>query len=338
MSKPIPEGGIPPVSPEERLRAFAERYRGSVDAAARERFRARCEDLGLRFDRRRAHGPRRARHAGQGPGVPERGALLQRRSRLGRPGRDGDAAAARPPDGHGPLLRGGDVRLRGEPSPRPRTAPGHARGQPGRRPQPRRLPRRGDRSLRRERPIDGIRGSSAGRPSTRRSGPWPKATCRSITATGRSTRRTSRSSASRSRSTSSPSTERAGSRRKSRSGTSITPTSTTPSGSTISSTTPAGPISTRPCGPSRRTGSGSTPRGSPSSAWTTCRPERARSGASSGRSTIRNATGRGRAAGPRRSSRRFFRLTGTTPIDLDDNAFDLQFFLAAGYRIDQLVK
>jgi hypothetical protein len=34
----------------------------------------------------------------------------------------------------------------------------------------------------------------------------------------------------------------------------------------------------------------------------------------------------------------FFRLTGTTPIDLDDNAFDLQFFLAAGYRIDQLVR
>jgi hypothetical protein len=34
----------------------------------------------------------------------------------------------------------------------------------------------------------------------------------------------------------------------------------------------------------------------------------------------------------------FFRLTGTTPIDLDDNAFDLQFFLASGYRIDQLIK
>jgi hypothetical protein len=34
----------------------------------------------------------------------------------------------------------------------------------------------------------------------------------------------------------------------------------------------------------------------------------------------------------------FFRLTGTTPIDLDDNAFDLQFFLAAGYRIDQLIR
>jgi hypothetical protein len=34
----------------------------------------------------------------------------------------------------------------------------------------------------------------------------------------------------------------------------------------------------------------------------------------------------------------FYRVTGTTPIDLDDNAFDLQFFLAAGYRLDQLVK
>jgi len=33
----------------------------------------------------------------------------------------------------------------------------------------------------------------------------------------------------------------------------------------------------------------------------------------------------------------FMRLTGTTPIDLDDNAFDLQFYLAAGYRLDQLV-
>jgi len=34
----------------------------------------------------------------------------------------------------------------------------------------------------------------------------------------------------------------------------------------------------------------------------------------------------------------FFRLTGTTPIDLDDIAFDLQFYLAAGYRFDQLIK
>ncbi len=34
----------------------------------------------------------------------------------------------------------------------------------------------------------------------------------------------------------------------------------------------------------------------------------------------------------------FFALTGTTPIDLDDIAFDLQFYLAAGYKVDQLVK
>jgi hypothetical protein len=33
----------------------------------------------------------------------------------------------------------------------------------------------------------------------------------------------------------------------------------------------------------------------------------------------------------------FMRLTGTTPIDLEDNAFDLQFYLAAGYRVDQLL-
>ncbi len=33
----------------------------------------------------------------------------------------------------------------------------------------------------------------------------------------------------------------------------------------------------------------------------------------------------------------FMRLTGTTPIDLADNAFDLQFFLAAGYTIGRLV-
>ena len=35
--------------------------------------------------------------------------------------------------------------------------------------------------------------------------------------------------------------------------------------------------------------------------------------------------------------REFMRLTGTTPIDLDDNAFDLQFFLAAGYKIRDIV-
>jgi hypothetical protein len=33
----------------------------------------------------------------------------------------------------------------------------------------------------------------------------------------------------------------------------------------------------------------------------------------------------------------FALLTGTTPIDLEDNAFDLQFFLAAGYRAEQLL-
>jgi hypothetical protein len=33
----------------------------------------------------------------------------------------------------------------------------------------------------------------------------------------------------------------------------------------------------------------------------------------------------------------FMRLTGTTPIDLDDNAFDFQFVLAAGYRLGQLL-
>jgi hypothetical protein len=36
--------------------------------------------------------------------------------------------------------------------------------------------------------------------------------------------------------------------------------------------------------------------------------------------------------------RDFFKLTGTTPIDLDDIAFDLQFFLAAGYKVEQLVR
>ncbi|MCL4393874.1 MAG: hypothetical protein M1482_03540, partial [Chloroflexi bacterium] len=34
----------------------------------------------------------------------------------------------------------------------------------------------------------------------------------------------------------------------------------------------------------------------------------------------------------------FMRLTGTTPIDLDDNAFDLQFYLAAGYRVEDLMR
>jgi len=51
----------------------------------------------------------------------------------------------------------------------------------------------------------------------------------------------------------------------------------------------------------------------------------------------------GPGSGPRPRGRaheieaEFMRLTGTTPIDLEDNAFDLQFFLAAGYRIDQLL-
>jgi hypothetical protein len=34
---------------------------------------------------------------------------------------------------------------------------------------------------------------------------------------------------------------------------------------------------------------------------------------------------------------KFMRLTGTTPIDLEDNAFDFQFYLGAGYRIGQLI-
>ncbi len=36
--------------------------------------------------------------------------------------------------------------------------------------------------------------------------------------------------------------------------------------------------------------------------------------------------------------KRFFRLTGTTPIDLFDHADDLQWYLAAGYRVEQLLK
>ena len=39
----------------------------------------------------------------------------------------------------------------------------------------------------------------------------------------------------------------------------------------------------------------------------------------------------------REIEKEFMRLTGTTPIDLEDNAFDLQFYLAAGYGIDQLL-
>lgn len=43
---------------------------------------------------------------------------------------------------------------------------------------------------------------------------------------------------------------------------------------------------------------------------------------------------RGRA---REIEQAFMALTGTTPIDLSDNAFDLQFTLAAGYRLDRLL-
>ncbi|MCK7462045.1 MAG: hypothetical protein MZU84_08295 [Sphingobacterium sp.] len=103
--------------------------------------------------RRRARRPGRSRYSGQGPGLPRHAPLLQRRSRLGRPGGDGHAAAARPADRHGPLLRRGDVRLRRELPPRARAAPAHARGQPGRGPQPRRLPRSADRPLGGERPV-----------------------------------------------------------------------------------------------------------------------------------------------------------------------------------------
>ncbi|MBI5032499.1 MAG: hypothetical protein HZB51_18395 [Chloroflexi bacterium] len=33
----------------------------------------------------------------------------------------------------------------------------------------------------------------------------------------------------------------------------------------------------------------------------------------------------------------FFRATGTTPIDLEDNAFDFQFYLDAGYHVEQIM-
>lgn len=39
----------------------------------------------------------------------------------------------------------------------------------------------------------------------------------------------------------------------------------------------------------------------------------------------------------REIEKEFFRTTGTTPIDLDDNAFDFQFYLDAGYRIEQIL-
>jgi hypothetical protein len=49
VSKPIPEGGIVHRSPEEQLKAFAALYQGAVDAAAAGRFNTRCDSLGLRF-------------------------------------------------------------------------------------------------------------------------------------------------------------------------------------------------------------------------------------------------------------------------------------------------
>jgi hypothetical protein len=39
----------------------------------------------------------------------------------------------------------------------------------------------------------------------------------------------------------------------------------------------------------------------------------------------------------REIEKEFFQVTGTTPIDLEDNAFDFQFFLSAGYRVEQLL-
>jgi hypothetical protein len=49
MSKPIPKEGIVRLPPEDQLRSFAELYRGSVDSAARGQFESRCEAFGLRF-------------------------------------------------------------------------------------------------------------------------------------------------------------------------------------------------------------------------------------------------------------------------------------------------
>jgi hypothetical protein len=94
-----------------------------------------------------------------------------------------------------------------------------------------------------------------------------------------------------------------GSPRKSRSGTSTIRTSTIPFSCTIFSTTRAGPISIRPCGPSRRIGSGSTWRASPSSAWTTFRPVRARFGTRFG-TFMAPRTGLDLRGGPARSNRR----------------------------------
>jgi len=47
--------------------------------------------------------------------------------------------------------------------------------------------------------------------------------------------------------------------------------------------------------------------------------------------------GRRPQAKAREIEKEFFRLTGTTPIDLDDNAFDFQFYLDAGYRVEDIV-
>ncbi|CAG0946698.1 hypothetical protein ANRL1_03191 [Anaerolineae bacterium] len=49
----------------------------------------------------------------------------------------------------------------------------------------------------------------------------------------------------------------------------------------------------------------------------------------------RNTRPSGRA---REIEKQFMQLTGTTPIDLIDNADDLIYFLAAGYRVGQIVK
>ncbi|MBI5304414.1 MAG: hypothetical protein HY868_19940 [Chloroflexi bacterium] len=48
--------------------------------------------------------------------------------------------------------------------------------------------------------------------------------------------------------------------------------------------------------------------------------------------------GRRAQGAAREIEKEFMRLTGTTPIDLADNASDLQYFLAAGYRIKQLIR
>ncbi len=49
MSRPIPPEGIPRLPPEEQLRSFAALYRSSVNPARAAWFEARCAGLGLRF-------------------------------------------------------------------------------------------------------------------------------------------------------------------------------------------------------------------------------------------------------------------------------------------------